>query len=1180
MDTYFTSNNITTGSIYDVSTYSDRELYDILDLDNPTDRELEAKILTMVNKYTRTGNLSSDMLAQFFIDIYTRFFEVPEDNSEYNTENEEDQDTDTDTDTDTYYEGFETTQSGNGRSYNIDGTPNQLTYLNDPPTEISDMRRTYDFTNYMGNVNIQPLITKTFNTQKINRVGTLDITKNNRGESSTQLTKQIDYTKDFINPLLKETIKRVISIDSQYRDNKDASPTEFTFNLSEPLKDVVSLKLYSIHIPRSWYTVSSSFGGNFFYIKGDVEGIDNGNHDYKIEIVSGNYDENAENLVNAVNESIQKLSISTPHVDFGNTSISYGAYDALTTLKIDVKESFGESNYYLEFPNWSSPLNIDSRANTLAGYLGFNTTKYDCFSIYSDRTILTTQLKNENNSLQIDASNNTITIVNYIPNTNTGVYEYQPDPTTQIHDSSFSIVITTGQYNIYSLLAEINTQLSKNDAFDTEYSRIQPIDIDHTSEAQTALSYIKMDIKFKRKILQNKENIKTAILFPVIPPNGINLWKDSLKFSQAVYETSHIRSETQIKQSRYVIQNGVLGNTGIKFVCNVPGYIDSTNDIVIYLSNSNTLGYTLDEYVNEINRTIGAYRDPKSNKSIAGTKIEKTSDHYLKINPVVNVSFTNKDYKIKVEGQNLPKILFNEDTEATYNLGDNYNWEVSFDKNNVTKIDSSDILHIIPIFTYAANPDPPQTFTIQLYTETIGAPFKTFSTVDMLIEYINKAFLDYRDAQNSNPFLNGYSYTKLSKINEVTYKFTVGIIKSFITDDYLLSLYGEQQETINSIITNPWVTYLDFSGKNNNVDLPYDEIYVLKNINKEMGNNILNNSPITNNQITLTNNNNYFYIKSYSNIDGLTKNGTGLYDIKITIPVENTSEIYTIEDIYSITNNLFDNSFNGIAKGSTVGKDSDGYTVFKININKVFRTNDYRLVFYDPYSFVSCYSGATRKGAKSVQNATWDTTLGWVLGFRNQIIYYLNELTTYSIVNGNPVYTLVGDTTVSTSIYNYFLIMLDDYTQNHLNDGLVTITPQETNIDVGPYKYVCDPYFTNGSELQIAVPADKDYTQMTQRDLYVFNQKILSNKIKEKSYSKGPFVKDIFGIIPIKHGGFNTVYTEFGGTLQNQERMYFGPVNIRRMTIRLLNDRGDLVDLNNSNWSFSLICEQLYKQAT
>ena len=47
-------------SIYDVNSYTDRELYDILELDNPSDRVLEAKILSMVNKYTRmAGNMSA-----------------------------------------------------------------------------------------------------------------------------------------------------------------------------------------------------------------------------------------------------------------------------------------------------------------------------------------------------------------------------------------------------------------------------------------------------------------------------------------------------------------------------------------------------------------------------------------------------------------------------------------------------------------------------------------------------------------------------------------------------------------------------------------------------------------------------------------------------------------------------------------------------------------------------------------------------------------------------------------------------------------------------------------------------------------------------------------------------------------------------------------------------------------
>ncbi len=83
-----------------------------------------------------------------------------------------------------------------------------------------------------------------------------------------------------------------------------------------------------------------------------------------------------------------------------------------------------------------------------------------------------------------------------------------------------------------------------------------------------------------------------------------------------------------------------------------------------------------------------------------------------------------------------------------------------------------------------------------------------------------------------------------------------------------------------------------------------------------------------------------------------------------------------------------------------------------------------------------------------------------------------------------------------------------------------------------------------------------------------------------KSYSTGPYAKDVFALIPMKLTGLSPgqVYVETSGTLQNQDRVYFGPVNLSRMTIKLLSDRGDLVDLNNTNWSFSIIVEMLYKQ--
>ena len=94
-----------------------------------------------------------------------------------------------------------------------------------------------------------------------------------------------------------------------------------------------------------------------------------------------------------------------------------------------------------------------------------------------------------------------------------------------------------------------------------------------------------------------------------------------------------------------------------------------------------------------------------------------------------------------------------------------------------------------------------------------------------------------------------------------------------------------------------------------------------------------------------------------------------------------------------------------------------------------------------------------------------------------------------------------------------------------------------------------------------------------------YENNLTTGNVSSKVYGATPFVSDVFGVIPLKLSGKNNGETivEFGGTLQNQERQYFGPVNIGRMSVKLVSDRGNVVDFNNANWSFSLICEQLYK---
>ena len=83
-------------------------------------------------------------------------------------------------------------------------------------------------------------------------------------------------------------------------------------------------------MPYTWYTINNNFGSNFFYIKGNSPGIDDGNSDYRIIIPPGTY--TAIELIGKINNAITSGSIingttipslyNRNDVSFNNTDIS------------------------------------------------------------------------------------------------------------------------------------------------------------------------------------------------------------------------------------------------------------------------------------------------------------------------------------------------------------------------------------------------------------------------------------------------------------------------------------------------------------------------------------------------------------------------------------------------------------------------------------------------------------------------------------------------------------------------------------------------------------------------------------------------------------------------------------------------------------------------------------------
>ena len=108
--------------------------------------------------------------------------------------------------------------------------------------------------------------------------------------------------------------------------------------------------------------------------------------------------------------------------------------------------------------------------------------------------------------------------------------------------------------------------------------------------------------------------------------------------------------------------------------------------------------------------------------------------------------------------------------------------------------------------------------------------------------------------------------------------------------------------------------------------------------------------------------------------------------------------------------------------------------------------------------------------------------------------------------------------------------------------------------------------------------------QLTQAQKYSIEQ-ILTNKLNTKEIPQistnqpdSNTICRITNTISNDIDSLNEQLAYLQGTIPNPvSRTYFGPVNIKKMEVKLFNDKGKIVDLNLQDWSFSLEITQLYQ---
>lgn len=118
--------------------------------------------------------------------------------------------------------------------------------------------------------------------------------------------------------------------------------------------------------------------------------------------------------------------------------------------------------------------------------------------------------------------------------------------------------------------------------------------------------------------------------------------------------------------------------------------------------------------------------------------------------------------------------------------------------------------------------------------------------------------------------------------------------------------------------------------------------------------------------------------------------------------------------------------------------------------------------------------------------------------------------------------------------------------------------------------YYNNTSFTGESTLDIRGPR---YLYLLLED---YNKSIYNNYIPfSKNMSKLKNTIDIFARISINNTGAFSMYNENKFKVYGDKRSYDGPININRLNIKVIDEHGDILNLNNNNFSFTIKMETL-----
>ena len=214
--------------------------------------------------------------------------------------------------------------------------------------------------------------------------------------------------------------------------------------------------------------------------------------------------------------------------------------------------------------------------------------------------------------------------------------------------------------------------------------------------------------------------------------------------------------------------------------------------------------------------------------------------------------------------------------------------------------------------------------------------------------------------------------------------------------------------------------------------------------------------------------------------------------------------------------------------------------------------------------------------------------LGWLLGFRKTFLSLDKD--------DDPV---VSPSKLNLKGSKYVFVTLDEYSNNKAPDTCISYENNAATFNMPSYfvKTTMGIEVANGNITEDNKCWAKPDTppsgycgkkranpellsNLTAAQRYTIENIRNALLVPKKKQYKSPIISNYFAKVQLIFNSTtspSTQYTTERRVEATQEtRDYFGPITLRKFKIRLLNERGNEIDMNEDNWSFTLLIKQLY----